>query len=245
MAFNIGSMVTGIIPYVTNLAIWLLVLPVILIIAFMILYIRRKRKFDTPVLEHIDLGNGKAGYKLLKGGWFKSKFLFGIWDYAGERIFLTTDKRQVQDLSTEDYHPSIFGRSGVIVIRKPDDAKVLIPISKIIIDNESKTEIMSIAPADFRDSSSNILRRTEEEMKKNWEKVIGYISMMVVAMIFLIVIILIIRFVNSRFDSLNKLMLDIAKISATAGATKSEAPLLFLIPRAFFKKKPQKEKNVN
>lgn len=233
MAFNLGSIGSGltgvILSLFTNIMIWVIILPAILFILFGILLIRRKRKFNTPVLEHLDLGNGKAGYRKLVGGWFKSKFLFGIWDYAGEKIFLTKDKRQVQGLSTEDYHPDIFGKSGIIVTRKPDDSKVLIPISRVDIDQESKTEIMSIAPAEFRDSSSNILRRTEEEMKKNWEKIIGYISMVIIGLIFLIIIILIIRFVNSRMDGLQNTILELGKMLAAAGssATKSDAPLLF------------------
>jgi hypothetical protein len=177
--------------------------------------IRRKRKFRYTVLELTDLGSGKMGIQTTVGGWFKSKkILFGYWDLAGEEKLEVKDKRIIQDASSEDFH-EINGRRGIVVYRSPTDPMILLPISKMHVENEEL--LLEIAPSDYRDASVNIIERTQNETLSKWEKMAPYVTFGFMGIIFFISIILIVQMVKHGQAEASKLILDAGKLAVEAG----------------------------
>jgi len=161
------------------------------------------------------------GIKEFKAGWFKTKSLFNLYDYGGEEILKLNDGRKVQNASSEDFH-EIKGKRGLIIIRKPDDPLVLLPISKMELKNRSL--MMEIASADFRDTSVQIITGSERETLSKFEKYIPFVMIGFMGIIFLISIILIVQMVKSGQTQSNDLLLTVAdKIGEYARQT-STAP---------------------
>ena len=187
----------------TNGILWIGILVVFLVFTFGILVIKRQKKFTYPALILNDLGGGKIGVEKTKAGWFKSrKILFGLLDKTGERRLETKDKRLVQQGSTEDFH-EIGHKRGLILMAKPDDPKILVPIKRMKIEN--KVLMTSIAPADYRDASSKIIKEAEHETKEGWEKIASIVLYGLLGIILLIVIILTIQYAKSQMNSANEI----------------------------------------
>lgn len=158
------------------------------------LYMRRKGKFIYPAIVLTNNGNGKVGVKILRAGWFKSKKVLGnLIEVGGERRLETSDNRIVQQGSSEDFH-EIGYKVGLILQEKPDDPKILVPISRMELSKESKDRIMSIAPADYRDASSKIISDAEKESLSKWETIAQVLVFGFVAIILFISIILTIQY---------------------------------------------------
>ena len=187
----------------TNGVLWIGILVVLVTFTFGILFIRKNKKFNFPVLILNELGSGKIGVEKTKAGWFKTnKVLFGLIDKTGERRLETKDKRIVQQGSTADFHEIGYKR-GLILMAKPDDPKILVPIKRMKIENADL--ILSIAPADYRDASSKIIREAEHETKEGWEKMASIILYGLLGIILLIVIILTIQYAKSQMNSANEI----------------------------------------
>lgn len=197
--------------WMSSLLFWFILAIIFLAVSFGFLALRKKFKLKFPVLEKVELGGGKISYTLLKGGWFKSKsILGGLYDYSGEEVFKTSDNRQVQDLSSEDYH-DIFGKRGVVCYRKGDDPKVLLPISYERMDKQSRESINSIAPADFRDVANKLNADAVAETSGWAEKYVPYIMMGTLGIIFFISIILIVQMVKQGQSEAKDLILEAGK----------------------------------
>ena len=148
--------------------IWFVIIFGLIFVAFGILYVRKKKKLNIPCLIFTDLGSGKQGIEITKAGWFKSKsIILGLLDISGEQIMRIKDGRKVQGGSSIDFH-EIKGKRGLLLKRKDDDPKVLVPLTRMETTNLEL--IAAIAPADFRDASNDILRSSEKEMKSKWEQ---------------------------------------------------------------------------
>lgn len=158
------------------------------------LFMRRKGKLIFPAIVLTNNGNGKVGVKMLRAGWFKSKKVLGnLIEVGGERRLETSDNRIVQQGSSEDFH-EIGYKAGLILQEKPDDPKILFPISKLELSRESKEKIMSVAPADYRDASSKIISDAEKESLSKWETIAQVLVFGFVAVILFISIILTIQY---------------------------------------------------
>lgn len=208
---DFGGISTAILSWVSSLLFWGLALFIFLVVSFLFIKIRKKRKLKIPTIEVIDLGNGKVAFNTkLKSGWFKSKrTFFGLYDYGGEDVCETSDGRLVLEASSEDYH-DINRIRGLIVRRKSDDPRVLIPVSEFELDEKSREALMTIAPADFRDASSKLVARTENEMVSKFEKYLPWISLMLIGIIMLIMIVVIVQYAKgSQKDAIN-LVLEVA-----------------------------------
>lgn len=156
---------------------------------FIIIFVKKTKKLKFPVLEIIKLKHGRIAINKTKAGWFKrqQKF-FGLIE-KGEELMMTEDKRIIADVSAEDFE-EINGKRGLVVRRKDDDPKILLPISRIQFQNENL--LMEIAPADFRDTAIRLLEQEADNLKTGFEKKlpqiinIGLVVITMIVLMFLI-----------------------------------------------------------
>ena len=182
---------------------WLIMLVVIFGISFGSLYLRKKGKFIFPAVIFMDNGNGKVGIKFTRAGWFKSKKLLGgLLDYSGERRLEVKDGRIVQKGSGADFH-EIGYKTALILMEKPDDPKILLPIDKCLLTSESKKILMQIAPSDYRDACSKIISDSEKESLSKWETLAQVLVFGFVGMILFISIILTIQYSKNAMTEAN------------------------------------------
>lgn len=245
MAFDASAISSGFLTIFSSLFFWLGVILVLVISTFGYLFMRKRKKLIYPLVVLTDLGAGKIGAKIrLKrgAGWFKKKSMFfGLFDFGGEDILRTWDKREIQNASSEDFH-DINGRRGIICIRKSDDPSILLPVNKAGTSNryEIKGGILvpvknlkviniellnEIAPADYRDASSKIIDNAEKETMSKWEKLAPYVVFGFLGIIFLVCIIFIVQMVQHGQAEAKDLVLkagqmavDNARNTVTSGA---------------------------
>lgn len=195
---------------------WVILVFVIVVAVFGTLVIRKKKKLQYEVLEITNLGNDKVGIKKTKAGWFKTQtLLFGLWDYAGEEILKVKDGREIQKGSSEDFN-EIFGKRGLIVARKPDDPKILLPVSRMRLTSKSNDMLMAIAPGNYRDASTRIIDRAVTENKGKLERFLPAIIFGTMAIIFLVAIILITQMVKSGQTEASNLIIQAGQIVSQA-----------------------------
>jgi len=177
---------------------WILVVGVLMIGSFGALWIRKQRKLEYPCLVVRKTGNGKVDIRTMKAGWFKShSILFGLLDWRGEEVLYTGGFRKpvdkIQAGSTIDFH-EIEGKKGLICRRKDDDPKILVPITKMEMEND--VLLGAIAGVDLRDASVNIVQAAEKETRNRTQEIVQWIIMGGVIMLALIVIIMSYQFVS-------------------------------------------------
>ena len=204
------SMFTGLLfEWLRTGIFWLVLIFVLAVAVFGTLIIRKNKKLQYVVLEITNLGSGKIGVNSSKAGWFKTNtILFGLWDQGGEDILKLKDGRKVQCASSVDFH-EINGKRGLIVKRKDDDPKILVPLTSIEISN--KHLLSEIAPADMRDASVNIIRQAEKEASTFLDKYLPYIMLGGVVVFAFVSIILIIQMVKNGQTEAGDLILQAGK----------------------------------
>lgn len=233
MDFDTSAISGGILSMTSSFIFWGAVLIVLLIGVFGFLILRQRKKLIYPIIILTDLGAGKIGAKIRtkKGaGWFKKKSMFfGLFDFGGEDILRTWDKREIQNASSEDFH-DINGKRGLICVRKSDDPAILLPVNKVGTSNKyeignegelipiknmkiTNIELLNqIAPADYRDASSKIIDNASKETMGKWEKIMPFIAIGGLAIIVLICIIFIVQMVKTSQDQAKDLILEAGKI---------------------------------
>ena len=199
MAFggvSLGGLGSSLLGWATSLLFWAIIAVIIFVTFIGILKIRQWRRFVFPCVEVTGLGQGKIMLTSTKAGWFKSKrMFFGLIDYSGEQEFITKDKRKIQSASSIDYH-DINGKRGIIVKRKDDDPEILVPLTQFQITNPKL--LATIAPADFRDASVNILEKYEKETMTWWQQNGGMIVLAGVIIFALIALIIVFNFAKGE-----------------------------------------------
>lgn len=176
------------------------------IIFFFYAFMSKRGKLKYNCIEVIRFGNGKVGLNLMKAGIFKSKSMMkGLVDYGTENIYKTSDGRKIQQ-ARESYLHDVFGKKGFIVYRKTGDPKVLVPIQKFQFDNLNV--LLEIAPVDYRDTSTNIVKDTIKETTGTWEKILPFIAIGVVVMLCIISIIINQQMTNNTIDKVGKLLIQ-------------------------------------
>jgi len=128
------------------------------------LWLRRQRKLEYECLIFSQVGDGKTSIKLTKAGWFKERSLLGLWDYGTEEKIRTKDGRVIFGLTRANMH-FFKDKRAIICIEKGDDKKVLVPLDRLDLSEESRRMLGSIAPVDLRDVSSQILSKNASELK--------------------------------------------------------------------------------
>jgi len=176
MALDTSGYTGFILGLLTTGFFWLIAIFALLFFAFTFLIIRKKRKLTIPVIEVLDIGGGKVTLKFgrkYKGGWFKHKTtFFGLWDYGQEEVFKLKDGRRVLDVSSGDYQ-DFMGRPGLYVRRSSHDPRILVPIQRIEVKNNGILE--TIAPAELRGASVDIIKTAEKETADRSDKIMQWI----------------------------------------------------------------------
>jgi hypothetical protein len=191
---GIGSTVTG---ALMSWGFWLLILVVVLGISVGSLAMRKKAKFVFPAVIFTDNGNGKVGLRFTRAGWFKSKkIMAGLMDVGGERRLEVKDGRIVQKGSSADFHEIGF-KTALILMEKPDDPKILVPIDRCMLTDDSRKILMRIAPSDYRDASSKIISDAEKESLSKWTEMAQILVFGFIGVILFISIILVIQYVKN------------------------------------------------
>ena len=183
------------------------------------LIVRKRRKLRYPVLLFTKIGNKKLGVEDSRAGEFKNKeAFFRLWDYGNEWCIKLKDGRKILGASLSDLH-DIDGKKGFLVYRKADDPKIVVPLSAGEIENEKA--ILSIAPADYRDASSDIIAGAIKETESGWEK---YGQLAVTGGIIILgflVILMIIQYANHQVDKAGEILKQTARAIAEASARPS------------------------
>lgn len=250
MGFDFSGITGGLFSILSSFLFWGVAIVILVTLVFGGLIIRKRKKLSYPIIILTDLGAGKTGAQIrIKNGagWFKKKsFFFGLWDYGGEDILRTWDKREIQNASSEDFH-DINGKRGLIVVRKSDDPAILLPVNKAGTSNKYKIEgtgkgailvpvknmkvanvefLAEIAPADYRDASSKIIDNDTKETMSKWEKLAPYILFGSLGIIVLVCIMILAQMVQHGQDNAKDMILEAGKqyIDSAKNVVASGAP---------------------
>ena len=170
-----------------------------------VLWYKRRNKLcylaeEWIPLSSINRSNNEMQFevKYTTAGWFnEKKMFFNLWELKSPLQMELKDGRKILNASSEDYC-LINGKKGIRVLRKGDDPKMVVPLSKTKIDNYDL--IQHIAPADYQDAASKFIDDKVMETMSSMEKWAGPIMLGVTIVIFLICMILVIQFSNGRMD---------------------------------------------
>ena len=192
---SIGAEVTRV---MLSPLLWIIVIGVMILFSFGALWVRKQKKLEYMCYVIRTTGNGKVDMRTMKAGWFKTKkMLWGLFDYSGETNLETGGFRKpvnkIQGGSTYDFH-EIDGKKALICRMKDDDPKIVVPITKIDILNDSV--LAEIAGIDLRDASGDIIRKAEKETRNKTAEIVQWLIMGGVIMLALVVIIMSYQFVQ-------------------------------------------------
>ena len=182
---------SGIWSILTSSLFWIAVVIIAVIFLYCVLRMRIKRKLKFPVIILTDLGKGKIGYQTTVGGWFKNKWILNIYNYGTEDEFICKDKSKIFKVDTKAYH-DINGSRGLVCYRKSDDPRILIPVSRMVVDNDEL--LMEIAPADYREVSIDIVKKDTAETLSTLDKYLPYIAFGFLGIILMVCIIIIVQY---------------------------------------------------
>lgn len=188
---------------------WLILAVIITVCAIILLYVNKKSKLKYNCIEMVSYGNGKIGLNYTTAGVFKKgSSVFGLLDHGREACFKTAEGKLILEASTNDLH-DINGRKGFIVRRKDDDAKVLVPVSRVQWANEKA--LFEIAPADFRDTSVAILADATKETQGWMDKYLPYIMLGGIVIFFVVSFILASQFFNRTVDKAGEILMKVGQ----------------------------------
>lgn len=171
-----------------------------------------------------DLGDGRFDFVLTNGGWFKSRFtLFGLWDYGSENRFRLKDMTVVDNVSHNDYR-RFNGKQAIVVVRNPNDPKMVFPISKIYLSKNSQAMMAAVAPADYRDAAQKSIEQADMEMTSKWQQYAPLIITGVVIVIALIITLLNTQYGKYMVDKATTLIMDIKNTPCGTAVASVTAP---------------------
>lgn len=199
----------------TSILFWALVIVIVFAMFIGILVVRKRRRFEFPLLEIYNVGNGKIRTDVSRAGWFKKKkIFFNLLDIGGEEeLRCKKGFRKIFNPSSIDYN-EIDGKRGIIVKRKDDDPDVLVPLSRFAVSNEKL--IASIAPADYRDVSTQILEERKNETLTWWEKNAPILMTMGVIVFTVIALILVFQFARGESSAWRDALLEMKTLQSSA-----------------------------
>lgn len=213
----------GVMGWVTTTAFWIFAFVFIGIAMIFILYIRKRRKFNKLVLEMYDLGDGRFDYVTSKGGWFKNRFtFFGLIDYGSEQRFRLKDMTPVDNVSHNDYR-MFNGKPCITIVRNPHDSKIVFPISRFYLSQNSKIMMSEVAPADYRDAAEKSIEQTDLEMRSKWQQYAPLIAAGFIMIISLIITLLNTQYGKYMVDKSTEALIQIKQMTCGSVAS-STAP---------------------
>ena len=222
-----SKIASGLMSWLMTAGFWMLLVAVIVIVAWLALWMRKRRMLDKGVLELVDKGtilfdnNGvpdwskSSGifdfyYEPKGGGWFKNRTtLMGLWDYGNEKQFKLKDGTPVYDVSHNDYR-TFNGNPCIVIVRCPSDPKFVVPISKFYLSKHAKEAMAEIAPVDLRNAASNSLEQVDLEMQKKWEKWAPLLTVGLVALVLIFGILLITQYGKHNIETTTTLLKYVA-----------------------------------
>lgn len=182
----VSDISAGAIGLLGNGLVWGAVALIVLVVAFLIFYVMKKRRLKFPVYEISNIGNGKISLFKTKAGWFgRTKYLFKLIDWGKDKQMETKEGKIIMGADTRDFH-DIEGYRGYFCYRKSDDPRVLVAVDKFDIDELSNSILGSIAPARIRSEAVDIVKETAQETRSSWEAWAPYVALGAIV-IFLIV----------------------------------------------------------
>jgi len=215
MALDTSSFTGGMFSLLSSFLFWGVLAVVLVGAVFGVLVIRKNRKLTNPVVEVTSLGRGKIGLnvgKKLRGGWFKKEEGFlGLWDYGTEEVFKLKDGRIVLNVSSEDFH-EINGKMGLVVMRSPEDPRIVVPVNRARVENGEL--LTKIAPADYRGTVVDIIKKAEKETSDKIDKIMQFVFWGGIILFSFISIILITQMVKNGQTEAKDLLLQAGKINA-------------------------------
>ena len=217
MAFGMDTsgFTSGMFSMLSSFLFWFVLAILFVVVVMGFLLIRRNRKLTNPVFEITSLGRGKIGIKTgkkMKGGWFKHhSTFFGLWDYGSEEVFKLKDNRVVLNISSEDFH-EINGKMGVLIQRSPEDPRIIVPINKARLENGEL--LTKIAPADYRGTVVDIIKKAEKETSDKLDKIMQYAFWGGIILFSFISIILITQMVKNGQTEAKDLILEAGKMKS-------------------------------
>lgn len=207
----IGSSLGGLaLKWATTGFFWVFVVIVMLFCAWVFLFFRKRKRLRYPVGEFIDIGNHKVALFIDAhgAGWFgKKTIVFGLIDVGKEKVLKHKDGRIIDQASTEDLH-DINGKRGFLVMRKHDDPKVLVPMNRFLLSEQSRKLLGAIASADFRDTANNIVDLAKEETAGKWDKLLPYLALGAIVVFFVIAVIFASQTFNKSIETAKDLLLQ-------------------------------------
>lgn len=188
-----------------NSLFWLIFVLGAVFLVFLVMIVRRNRKFVIPIIEQVPLGAGKIGFvtsfrpfirrKPLKAGWFGTvRYLMNLIDSGSDRELILNDGRKILKGSSLYFH-EWNGERCILVVRKPDDPRILVPIQKAGVLNMELLE--KIAPLSYREASRDIIEENTKESRRDWMKVVEYIALGLIAIILFVSIVVIVQYNKS------------------------------------------------
>jgi len=177
---------------------WIIIIFLLTLFIIGALWLRKQKKLQYSCIVLRNTGNGKVDLKIMKAGWFKTKsMLGGLWDYGLEEELRTGGFRQpndkIQGGSTIDFH-EINGKRGLICRRKDDDPKILVPLTRLEVENDKL--LATIASVDLRDAAVNIIKKAEHETRNRTAEIVQWVLMGGVILLVLVVTIMSYQFVS-------------------------------------------------
>jgi len=215
MAFDTSGMTGFLFSFLSSAFFWLALGLIIVGTSVGALVIRKRRKLTIPFILLTDLGRKKAGVSFGKkniAGYFKHHTtFFGLYDYGQEEVCKTKDGRQILNMSSEDYH-EINGKMGLILQRSPEDPRILVPISKCQLTNE--TILNTIAPADYRGTVVDIIKKAEKETADRTAQIVQWATWGGIIIFGFIAILLITQMVQRGQTEAKDLILEAGRLGA-------------------------------
>jgi len=202
----------------SNAIFWIAIIGVIIICSFGFLYVRKKQRLIYPCYIFTNIGNKKCGIETMKAGWFKPKWFLGLYDYGGQTSLQTSDRRKILTGGSQDFH-EINGKRGLLLRRKDDDPKMLVPLTEF--ETKNYELLSAIAPVDLSDASTQILRQAEEETKAGWKEWAQMALMAGAIIFFMISIIMILQFCQRSISEAKDLVLQVAKQGCSSPAVQA------------------------
>ena len=202
---------------------WFAIIFALLLILLGGLWLRKQKKLEYQCLIFAPAGNGKGSWLLTKAGWFKENTFLKLWDYGNEEVIKVKDGRKVYGVTRDNMH-FFKGQRCLVLFEKGDDRKVLVPIDKFHLDEESEKSLMEIAPVDLRDVSSQIIQNSDKELKSTMEKVMQYVLLGGTIIVTLICIIFVVQMVKNSQVEASKLILEAGKVCGQVVVSPAGSP---------------------
>lgn len=202
-----------IMQWIVNPILWFFILLILVAGIFISLLIRKNKRLIYPVIEVVDLGNGKACLNNLMAGYYGKKLhLKGLW-WTGEEILRVKSGEIIRDLSSTDFK-EIDNKRGIVVVRDMFDSRILVPVSKIEI--KGKELLIEIAPSSYVEACVDSFKDAVEETTDFKDKLLSYGVMALLIIFSLMAIIFIIQYVKGSQKEAGELLLQAGSKGAEA-----------------------------